>query len=164
MRLNQAEVQDALQVLLSVSHNLQLHRSTKFLALAVFADSDLCSADLWLASAVNVSGSIRLVSDILQDTLAKLHRTGMPAFIDQELPDLCDTILEALHSKITFQGCLTRGGSLTAVSIIGAAVLLAGKPEVGSGPGVLTMLSDFGGHPPQVILAQIKIVMTSMLS
>lgn len=71
--------------------------------------SDLCSADLWLASAVNVSGSIRLVSDILQDTLAKLHCTGMPAFIDQELPDLCDTILEALHSKITFQGCLTRG-------------------------------------------------------
>ncbi|BDA43680.1 hypothetical protein COCOBI_04-6940 [Coccomyxa sp. Obi] len=88
----------------------------------------------------------------------------MPVFMNQELPDLCDTILEALHSKITFQGCLTRGGSLTAVSIIGAAVLLAGNPEGGSWPGLLTMLSDFGGHPQQVILAQIKTVMTSVLS
>ena len=56
------------------------------------------------------------------------------------------------------------GGSLTAVSIIGAAVLLSGKPEGGTWPGVLTMLSDFGGHPQQVILAQIKTVMTSVLS
>lgn len=61
-------------------------------------------------------------------------------------------------------GCFVSGGSLTAVSIIGAAVLLAGKPEGGSWHGVLTMLSEFGGHPPQVVLAQIKTVMTSVLS
>lgn len=70
---------------------------------------DLSFAELWLASALDVSQRMRLVSDILQDTLAGLQRTGMPAFICQDLPDLCFTVLEALHSNATFQGCLTKG-------------------------------------------------------
>ncbi|KAK9915090.1 hypothetical protein WJX75_004624 [Coccomyxa subellipsoidea] len=98
------------------------------------------------------------------EILDALQRTGLPAFTSQDLPDLCFTTLEALHSNPTFQGCLTRGGSLTAVAIIGAGVLLEENPEHRPLPGVLSLLSDFGGHPQQVILAQIKTVMTSVLS
>jgi len=71
--------------------------------------SDIRSAQLWLNTVVRVDEGLHLMSDILVDTLASLQRTGVPAFIDQELPGLCDATLEALHSISTFQGCLTRG-------------------------------------------------------
>lgn len=80
--------------------------------------NDLGSAELWLASAVSIGQGLRLVSDILQDTLAGLQRTGIPAFTSQDLPDLCFTTLEALHSNPTFQGCLTRGLTPTGLRLL----------------------------------------------
>jgi len=56
------------------------------------------------------------------------------------------------------------GGSLTAVAIIGAGILLSRKPEGESWPGVLTLLSDFAGHPKPVILAQIRAVMAAAIT
>lgn len=93
----------------------------------------------------------------LQTCLERLSTTFYPA---------CPvSTAEIILPRVSAGSTVTiAGGSLTAVAIVGAGVLLSEKPELGSWPGVLSILSDFGGHPQQVILAQIKTVMTSVLS
>ena len=56
------------------------------------------------------------------------------------------------------------GGSLLAATVIGAAVLMNGKQsEQHSYPGVLALLADVAGHPKEVISAQIRMVMSTVL-
>lgn len=77
---------------------------------AVCTRQDIQQAELWLASAIDLqSDQPRLASDSLQEVASQLQQTGVPAFLHEELPQLCDAILEALHSSSAFYGCLTQG-------------------------------------------------------
>jgi hypothetical protein len=67
------------------------------------------SAEQWLLSAVDLSDTSHLTADLITEAIVQLQRTGVPAFRHEGLADLCDALLEALHSNHAFHGCLTQG-------------------------------------------------------
>ena len=79
---------------------------------------------------------------------------------------LCRHALECsgLASGASHRVVACAGGTLLAAALIGAAVLLSGQHKEGrSYPGVLALLADTAGHPKDIIIAQLTLVLSAVL-
>lgn len=107
----------------------------------------------------------QLVSDMVMNLHSKiLDGGGLKAFQSHVTLSNCLQLLDFLLGKAQFQGALQNGGKLLACGIIaGTYSIFVPQSKVISLP-FCSWLSDYSGHPKNVIRAQAESILMSVLS